>query len=128
MATFTSRIPATLASRSSRPTANRLPSGRSRTGHPDQDGIPPAFQPYLAFDAAGNLYASASNAGEIVMLNRNGEIISRIANAGAERLAQPLGVAVAPGGNVLITDAGRDAVFTYVPIPDVPASAATPVG
>ncbi|MFN8675074.1 MAG: hypothetical protein U0Z70_01730 [Thermomicrobiales bacterium] len=95
---------------------------------PDQDGIPPAFQPYLAFDAAGNLYASASNAGEIVMLNRNGEIISRIANAGAERLAQPLGVAVAPGGNVLITDAGRDAVFTYVPIPDVPASAATPVG
>ena len=94
---------------------------------PDEDGIPPAFQPYLAFDAAGNLYASASNAGEIVMLNRNGEIISRIANAGAERLAQPLGVAVAPGGNVLITDVGRDAVFTYAPLPAGPGIAATPV-
>lgn len=95
---------------------------------PDQDGIPPAFQPYLAFDAAGNLYASASNAGEIVMLNREGEIVSRIANAGAERLAQPLGVAVAPNGEVLITDVGRDAVFTYVPLPGAPSAAATPVG
>ncbi len=95
---------------------------------PDQDGIPPAFQPYLAFDATGNLYASASNAGEIVMLSRNGEIVSRIANAGAERLAQPIGVAVAPDGDVLISDVGRDAVFTYVPLPGAPAIGATPVG
>ncbi len=95
---------------------------------PDQDGIPPAFQPYLAFDAAGNLYASASNAGEILQLNRDGEIINRIANAGAERLAQPIGVAVASAGDVLISDVGRDAVFTFVPLPAAPKSVATPVG
>jgi hypothetical protein len=62
------------------------------------------------------------------MLNREGEIVSRIANAGAERLAQPIGVAVAPAGDVLISDVGRDAVFTYVPIPAAPAVAATPMG
>ena len=95
---------------------------------PDQDGIPPAFQPYLAFDGDWNLYASASNAGEILQLNQDGEIIARIANAGAERLAQPIGVAVAPDGRVLISDVGRDAVFTYVPLPAKPAIPATPVG
>ncbi|MCA9876409.1 MAG: NHL repeat-containing protein, partial [Thermomicrobiales bacterium] len=95
---------------------------------PDQDGIPPAFQPYLAFDAAGNLYASASNAGEILTLNRDGEIVNRISNAGAERLAQPIGVAVSPDGNVLISDVGRDAVFTYVPLRSEPAPAASPLG
>jgi DNA-binding beta-propeller fold protein YncE len=95
---------------------------------PDQDGIPPAFQPYLAFDAAGNLYASASNAGEILQINRDGEIVNRIANAGAERLAQPIGVAVAPDGDVLISDVGRDAVFTYTPLPRGPEIVATPVG
>ena len=95
---------------------------------PDQDGIPPAFQPYLAFDAAGNLYASASNAGEILQLNRNGAIINRIASAGAERLAQPIGVTVAADGKVLISDVGRDAVFTFVPLPNAPGTSATPVG
>ena len=94
---------------------------------PDQDGIPPAFQPYLAFDAAGNLYASASNAGEILQINRTGEIINRISNAGAERLAQPIGVAVTQDGDVLISDVGRDAVFTFVPVPAAPATGATPV-
>ena len=95
---------------------------------PDQDGIPPAFQPYLAFDAAGNLYASASNAGEVLQLNRDGEIINRLTNAGAERLAQPIGVAVAPDGDVLISDVGRDSVFTYLPPQSAPESVATPVG
>jgi uncharacterized protein (TIGR03663 family) len=95
---------------------------------PDQDGIPPAFQPYLAFDAAGNLYASASNAGEILLLNQDGEIVTRLSNAGAERLAQPIGVAVAPDGDVLISDVGRDAVFTNVPLPSGAETGATPVG
>jgi uncharacterized protein (TIGR03663 family) len=94
---------------------------------PDQDGIPPAFQPYLAFDAAGNLYASASNAGEVLVLDRDGQVIDRLMSAGVERLAQPIGVAVAPDGDVLISDVGRDAVFTYVPPMIMPETAATPV-
>jgi uncharacterized protein (TIGR03663 family) len=84
-------------------------------------GLPPAYQPYLAFDAAGNLYATASNAGEILQLGPNGGILQRITQAGPDRLAQPIGVAVEPDGKVLIADVGRDAVLEYTP----PAPAAS---
>ncbi|MCC7021930.1 MAG: hypothetical protein IT338_03840, partial [Thermomicrobiales bacterium] len=78
-------------------------------------GLPPAYQPYLAFDAAGNLYATASNAGEILQIGPSGGILQRITQAGADRLAQPIGVAVEPDGKVLIADVGRDAVLEYTP-------------
>jgi sugar lactone lactonase YvrE len=88
---------------------------------PDPGGLPPAYQPYLAFDAAGNLYATASNAGQVLVFDREGTVIRTITEAGADRLAQPIGVAVAPEGEVLFTDIGQDAVLTYDP-PD-PVSA-----
>jgi DNA-binding beta-propeller fold protein YncE len=78
-------------------------------------GLPPAYQPYLAFDAAGNLYATASNAGQALVLDSTGNVVNRVGDAGGERLAQPIGVAVAPDGEVLLTDVGRDAVLTYAP-------------
>ncbi len=82
---------------------------------PDPTGLRPAFQPYLAFDAAGNLYATASNAGQVLVLDREGNVIESVAAAGSERLTQPIGVAVAPDGSVHITDIGRDAVLEYMP-------------
>ncbi|MFT4039723.1 MAG: NHL repeat-containing protein, partial [Thermomicrobiales bacterium] len=93
-------------------------------------GTPPSFQPYLAFDAAGNLYASASNAGEVLQLGPDGEILNRIMTAGGQKLAQPVGVAIDPRGNLLISDVGRDGVFTATPPPAAPprSGPATPVG
>ncbi len=85
-------------------------------------GIPPSFQPYLAFDAAGNLYATASNAGQGLLLDRSGSVTGRITQAGSERLAQPIGVAIAPNGDVLFSDIGRDAVLTYMPPEPLPAA------
>jgi DNA-binding beta-propeller fold protein YncE/4-amino-4-deoxy-L-arabinose transferase-like glycosyltransferase len=82
---------------------------------PNPSGLPPAFQPYLAFDAAGNLYATASNAGEVLVFDRNGKQITQIAEAGAEHLAQPIGIAIAANGDVYLADVGRDAVFTVTP-------------
>ena len=82
---------------------------------PDPTGVRPAFQPYLAFDAAGNLYVTASNAGQVFVLNREGNLIETITAAGSERLAQPLGVAVGPDGSVHVADIGRDAVLTHLP-------------
>ncbi|MFN8593560.1 MAG: hypothetical protein U0031_19035 [Thermomicrobiales bacterium] len=78
-------------------------------------GLPPAYQPYLAFDANGDLYATASNAAEAIVLDRNGAIVARLSAAGAERLSQPIGVAIAPDGAVLLTDVGRDAVLETAP-------------
>jgi DNA-binding beta-propeller fold protein YncE/4-amino-4-deoxy-L-arabinose transferase-like glycosyltransferase len=82
---------------------------------PNPSGLPPAFQPYLAFDAAGNLYATASNAGEVLVFDRNGKQITQITEAGAEHLAQPIGIAIAANGDVYLADVGRDAVFTVTP-------------
>ena len=82
---------------------------------PAPGGLPPAFQPYLAFDADGNLYATASNAGQVLELDGEGEMISTVTDAGGERLAQPVGVAIAPDGALLFTDVGRDAVLEQTP-------------
>jgi DNA-binding beta-propeller fold protein YncE len=78
---------------------------------PAPGGLPPAYQPYLAFDDDGNLYATASNAGQIVVFDAEGVVIDQISEAGSEQLAQPIGVAIAPDGEVLFTDIGRDAVL-----------------
>jgi sugar lactone lactonase YvrE/4-amino-4-deoxy-L-arabinose transferase-like glycosyltransferase len=82
---------------------------------PAPGGLPPAYQPYLAFDADGNLYATASNAGQVLIFDGEGEMIEAVTEAGGERLAQPVGVAVAPDGNMLFTDVGRDAVLERTP-------------
>jgi streptogramin lyase/4-amino-4-deoxy-L-arabinose transferase-like glycosyltransferase len=81
---------------------------------PAPGGLPPAYQPYLAFDADGNLYATASNAGQVLVLDE-GELISAVTDADGERLTQPVGVAIAPDGTMLFTDVGRDAVLEYIP-------------
>ena len=47
-------------------------------------GPPPAYQPYLAFDANGNLYATASTAGQAVMLDRDGAVV-QLDRAGQRR-------------------------------------------
>jgi uncharacterized protein (TIGR03663 family) len=93
---------------------------------PQPGGIPPSYQPYLAFDAAGNLDATASNAGQVIVLDRDGVIRRTITQAGSERLAQPIGIAISPNGAVLISDVGRDAVLTYVP-PRSDEAVASPV-
>jgi sugar lactone lactonase YvrE len=82
---------------------------------PVPGGLPPAFQPYLDFDADGNLYASASNAGQVLVFDSEGETISAVTDADSERLTQPVGVASAPDGAMLFTDVGRDAVLEYTP-------------
>jgi DNA-binding beta-propeller fold protein YncE len=82
---------------------------------PVPGGLPPAFQPYLAFDADGNLYATASNAGQVLIFDGEGATIGTVTDADGERLTQPVGVGVAPDGAVLFTDVGRDAVLEYSP-------------
>jgi DNA-binding beta-propeller fold protein YncE len=82
---------------------------------PAPGGLPPAFQPYLDFDEEGNLYATASNAGQVLVFDGEGEMISAVTDADGERLTQPVGVAIAPDEVVLFTDVGRDAVLEYIP-------------
>lgn len=75
------------------------------------------FEPYLAFDAAGNLYATSSATGSVEVFDRNGEYRESLTEINNERLQEPVGITTAPDGVILITDKGRHAVFRYVPPP-----------
>ncbi|MEA2229909.1 MAG: tripartite motif-containing protein 71, partial [Solirubrobacteraceae bacterium] len=57
----------------------------------------------LAFDAAGRLHAADRGAGRVVTLGLGGEVLGVL---GDGRLDAPAAVAVAPGGDVLVADAG----------------------
>ncbi len=96
---------------------------------PTPGGLPPAFQPYLAFDAAGNLYATASNAGQVLVLDREGKVTTHVTEAGGEQLSQPVGLAITPDGEVYVSDVGKDAVLNFRPEPVVNAEGAgSPTG
>jgi uncharacterized protein (TIGR03663 family) len=98
------------------------------------------FEPYLAFDQAGNLYATSSDTGSVEVYDPNGQWKDSIQQVGSESLQAPVGITAAPDGTLLITDRGRNAVLRYTPplpsvipetgeiIDEIPASpaAATP--
>ncbi len=75
------------------------------------------YEPYLAFDAAGNLYATSSATGSVEVFDRNGQYRESLTEINNERLQEPVGITAAPDGAMLITDKGRHAVFRYVPPP-----------
>lgn len=82
---------------------------------PDPTGIRPAFQPYLAFDADGNLYATSADTGSVEMLDPDGQLVESISSAGGSQLQRPTGIAAAPNGDLLITDLAASAVVRYTP-------------
>jgi len=88
---------------------------------PTPGGLPPAFQPYLAFDPDGNLYATASNAGQVLVFDRAGKLTTHVTEAGGEQLSQPVGVAMTPDGEVYVSDVGKDAVLNFSPSPVINA-------
>src|SRR3954466_10714781 len=57
----------------------------------------------LAFDPGGRLYAADFHGGRVVVLGPGDEVLATI---GIGRLDQPTGVAIAPGGDVLVSDHG----------------------
>ena len=74
------------------------------------------FEPYLAFDDAGLLYASSSSTSSVEVYDPTGTLVLAIHQVGADQLDQPVGLAWTPEGSLLITDKGRNAVFRYTPI------------
>ncbi|MEA2530486.1 MAG: hypothetical protein QOG89_2130 [Thermomicrobiales bacterium] len=100
------------------------------------------FEPYLAFDQDGNLYATSSQTGSVEVLDNSGQLVESIQQVGSESLQAPIGITSAPDGSLLITDTRRSAVLRYsAPAPslipeneeiidELPASpaAATPEG
>ena len=86
------------------------------------DGAPPSNQPYLAFGPDGLLYATSSTAGRVEVFGPDGALLRSITSVDDEPLSQPLGIAAAPDGTLLITDQGLSAVLRYTPPPTDPVS------
>jgi uncharacterized protein (TIGR03663 family) len=89
------------------------------------------FEPYLAFDDDGFLYASSSATGSVEVLDPNdGQLVTEIHEVGSTRLQEPTGLAWSPEGDLLITDKGRSAVFQLTPgtLPDTSQSGGDEIG
>ena len=93
---------------------------------PDPSGARPAYQPYLAFDGTGRLYASSSTSGTVEVLTLDGTALESFSGAGNEPFEQPIGVAVGPNEELLVSDYGRSAVLR-LPLPPPPAEVPTAV-
>lgn len=85
------------------------------------------LQPYLAFGGDGNLYATSSETGTVEVFTRAGQPVRSINSIEGVPLQRPIGIAAAPNGELLVTDAGRHAVLRYTPPAEEPAAEGQPV-
>ena len=77
------------------------------------------FEPYLALDPDGTLYATSSTTREVLKLNREGRIVSRSSGTPPDdNLSAPMGIAVAPDHTLYVSDTTRNAVLHLQPLPD----------
>ncbi|CAN5535194.1 hypothetical protein BH23CHL5_BH23CHL5_15440 [soil metagenome] len=73
------------------------------------------FEPYLAFDQFGRLYATSSATGSVDVYSLDGELIQSLFEAGGEQFEAPVGIALGTDGTMKVTDRGRSAVL-QIPI------------
>ena len=83
------------------------------------------FEPYLAFDQNGNLYATTSVLGSIEAFDINGNPLGSITTANATDIAGGIGIALDYEGNLRVTDRSIPAVLEVAPLP-LPEPAAIP--
>jgi DNA-binding beta-propeller fold protein YncE/4-amino-4-deoxy-L-arabinose transferase-like glycosyltransferase len=69
------------------------------------------YEPYLAFDQFGRLYATSSATGTIELFDLSGEYLDSIAAAGNESLDAPIGIALGLDGMMVVTDRGISAAL-----------------
>ena len=73
------------------------------------------IEPYLAIGGDGLLYATSRVSSSVEVFLPDGTAIDSLRDIGGNALQQPIGIAAAPDGSILISDADRAAVFRYVP-------------
>jgi uncharacterized protein (TIGR03663 family) len=69
------------------------------------------FEPYLAFDSDGNLYASSPSTGSVLVIDSGGQVASEITEAAGIPLAQPAGLTVSANDQLYIADRGTSEIF-----------------
>jgi sugar lactone lactonase YvrE len=62
------------------------------------------LEPFLAVDAAGNVYATAPTGAAVLKFSPQGQLLNTVKSAGAINLKIPTGITVAPNGDVVVVD------------------------
>jgi sugar lactone lactonase YvrE len=103
-------------------------SGNGRISVFQRDGTPIAqwpvdawqgqayFEPYLAFDNNGLLYATSSATGTVEVFDIDGNYITSLTGTGLEQFQRPIGITQGANGQMMVTDAGLNAVVEFTPI------------
>jgi DNA-binding beta-propeller fold protein YncE len=72
-------------------------------------------EPYLAFDAQGQLYASIPTSGSVVRLDASGQITATYNTTNGANLQNPIGLAFDSDGNLYVADGRRSAIVKIKP-------------
>jgi len=85
------------------------------------------FEPYLAFDNNGLLYATSSATGTVEVFDIEGNHLASLDGTGLEQFQRPIGITQGANGQMMVTDASANAVLQFAPIAppaieDVPAA------
>lgn len=114
-------------------------SGNARISVFARDGTPLAqwpveawqgqayFEPYLAFDQYGTLYATSSGTGTVETFDIEGNHIASLSEAGSERFESPIGIALGIDNTMKVSDRNISAVLSIpITIPPEPPAESTP--
>jgi sugar lactone lactonase YvrE len=83
------------------------------------------FEPYLAVDNNGLLYATSSATGSVEVYDLDGNFVTSLTSTGLENFQRPIGITQTANGQMMVTDAGLNAVLSFgtvAPPVDVPGS------
>lgn len=74
------------------------------------------FEPYLAFDNNGLLYATSSATGTVEVFDIEGNYLTSLTGSGLEQFQRPMGITQGANGQMMVSDAGANAVLQFTPI------------
>jgi uncharacterized protein (TIGR03663 family) len=77
------------------------------------------FEPYLALDQSGSLYATSSVTRQLLKFSKDGKVMTAsTGNGPADAFAAPYGLAIASDGALYVSDGSKNFVAKLNPLPD----------
>jgi DNA-binding beta-propeller fold protein YncE len=71
------------------------------------------FEPYLAIDNNGLIYATSSATGSVEVYDLDGTFVTSLTGTGLEQFQRPIGITQTSAGQMMVTDAGLNAVLSF---------------
>ena len=76
------------------------------------------YEPYLALDPSGALYATSSTTRQVLKFNKDGQVAARSTGgtAAADAFSAPFGIAIDKSGQIYVSDGTKNFVTTIAPL------------